>query len=413
MSQPDRSAAGPAAGFHFQIQRSLVALLAAGDGSEVSIETLDDIVVHSPTGRLRYDQLKHSLQPGTLSDSSGPLWKALAAWMDVEARPGTESVQFRLVATHEAVDESAAAALRPRGTRDIKEAERLLLVVAATAPDPLPDGASELQKTRARFRDLPTDRRRGLLARISVHDGDGDIGDLRQKLSSVLGPTSMPRTGADIFLNQIVGWWEEAAAAMLLGNRETVSYEEVVDHVRAVRDTFSEGRLPDLDQDLHQGLTDSVIDAYKNTVFVRQLELLVLLEPRVQQAISDYHRAYVQRSRWVKQSVLSASELDTWEDALLDEWRHAFLAMVDELPAGVSTAERAEAGKRFFGTMERSSNVPLRDGRHPVLQRGTMHGLSDLRRVGWHPDFEVLLHGSLVRAASAPSSSAYDEHGSA
>lgn len=40
-----RSAAGPAAGYHFQIQRALLSLIAGEDRTSVAIETLDDLVV--------------------------------------------------------------------------------------------------------------------------------------------------------------------------------------------------------------------------------------------------------------------------------------------------------------------------------------------------------------------------------
>jgi hypothetical protein len=40
-----RSAAGQAAGYHFQIQRALLSLIAGDEGTSVAIETLDDLVV--------------------------------------------------------------------------------------------------------------------------------------------------------------------------------------------------------------------------------------------------------------------------------------------------------------------------------------------------------------------------------
>lgn len=53
-----RSAAGQAAGYHFQIQRALLSLIAGEEGASVAIETLDDIVIGGDPGGIRdFEQL--------------------------------------------------------------------------------------------------------------------------------------------------------------------------------------------------------------------------------------------------------------------------------------------------------------------------------------------------------------------
>ncbi len=411
MPAPNRSAAGAAAGFHFQIQQSLVLLLAGLPGSEVSLETVDDVVLRGSGDGPQHHQLKHSIRAGTLTDSSEPLWKALDGWMDTEAVPGNEDVTFRLIATHAADDGSAVAALRREVKyRDVAKAEKALVAIAQKATDPPARDASDLQRARARFSRLPPARRRQLLERVYVHDGDGDIGELRDRLRKGLGDAALPQTGVELFLDQIMGWWENLAAGMLMSKRASVSRDETIEHIRGVRDSFGPGALPALDPDLLAGLTDAVATAYRKAPFVRQLELLTLLDDRVQLAIEDYHRAYVQRSRWVKHAILTGGELDIWEDALIDEWKHAFLRMCDEIPGGSAADGRTDAGKRFFGAHSETATTPLRAGgvQHPVIRRGTLHGLSDLQRIGWHPDFQTLLGNVLDGAVHAPSSKTFD-----
>ena len=53
-----RSAAGQAAGYHFQIQRALLSLISGDDRTAVAIETLDDLVIEENTGAIRdFEQL--------------------------------------------------------------------------------------------------------------------------------------------------------------------------------------------------------------------------------------------------------------------------------------------------------------------------------------------------------------------
>src|SRR5690348_6985075 len=79
-----RSAAGQESGYHFQIQRALLSLIAGDDGTSVAIETLDDIVIEGDYGGIRdFEQLKHSIRSGSRTDRSRPLWKARDAWIDL------------------------------------------------------------------------------------------------------------------------------------------------------------------------------------------------------------------------------------------------------------------------------------------------------------------------------------------
>jgi hypothetical protein len=142
-----RSAAAQAAGYHFQVQRGLLSLIAGDDGTSVAIETLDDLVVEGDSGAVRdFEQLKHSIRSGSLTERSRPLWKALNAWMDLVDHGTLDDVgKLILVATDRAPDGSAVALLRA-DARDVASAERQLLVVAAEDP-----GAQETAKIRACF----------------------------------------------------------------------------------------------------------------------------------------------------------------------------------------------------------------------------------------------------------------------
>jgi hypothetical protein len=134
-SMEGRSAAGQAAGYHFQIQRALLSLIAGREDSAVAIETLDDVVLDGDRSGIReFEQLKHSIRPGSLTDRSRQLWKALDAWMDLTEEGKLNEVdKLILVATHQAPVGCAASLLRADG-RDLAQAERLLFDAAVEEP---------------------------------------------------------------------------------------------------------------------------------------------------------------------------------------------------------------------------------------------------------------------------------------
>jgi hypothetical protein len=382
-----RSAAGQAAGYHFQLQRALLSLIAGDEGSAVAIETLDDVVLEDDISGVReFEQLKHSIRSGSLTDRSRPLWKALDAWMDlVEGGKLDEVDKLVLVATDRARDGSSSALLGADG-RDPARAERLLLDVAAEDR-----GAVDTAPIRKRFMDLNPRARKTLIAKIEVRDATAGVGEFRSELRAVLGPFALPAVGTDEFLDKLVGWWERRAVDLLLRRRTTVIRDELVEEVVRLRDQYGERTLPAPDPALAQGLSDMLIEAYAGTPFVRQLELIAMRDERVQLAIRDYHRAYAQRSRWLEQGVLGPEELQEWEDRLFGEWEHAWHRMLDTLPSPPDEAAHAGAGKQLYGDLEQSSLNPLRDGRDRFLHVGTLNGLADIRRIGWHPDFKERL----------------------
>lgn len=394
-----RSAAGQAAGYHFQIQRALLSLIASDDGASVAIETLDDLVIERDAAAIcDFEQLKHSIRPGSLTDRSRPLWKALDAWMDIVENGTLSDVgKLILVATDRAPADSAAARLPADAARDAAQAEQQLLAVAAEDP-----GSQDTATIRARFRAM-TPRTRGvLIAKIEVRDAAAGIGDFRDQLREALGPFALPSAGGDEFLDKLVGWWERRAVDLLLRRRNAVTREELVEEVVRLRDQYGERTLPAPDPALAAELSEVLIEAYAGAPFVRQLELIAMRDERVQVAVRNYHRAYAQRSRWLERGVLAPQELQEWEGRLFDEWEHAWQRMLDTLPHRADEPTQADAGKVLYGDLEQSSLSPLRDGSDRFLHVGTLNGMADTRRIGWHPDFTARLEqviGAVIAGA--------------
>ena len=272
--------------------------------------------------------------------------------------------------------------------------------MAALAED---RGAQDTATMRARFAGLDARARGSLLAKIEVRDATAGIGDFRQQLQEALGPFALPSSGTTEFLDKLVGWWERRAVDLLLRRRSAVTREELVEEVVRLRDQYGAATLPAPDPALAVELTDVLIAAYANTPFVRQLELITMRDERVQLAVRDYHRAYAQRSRWLEQGVLPRQELEEWEGRLLDEWQHAWQRMLDTLPDTADAPSQASAGKQLYGELEQSALNPLRDGRDRFLHVGTINGLADTTRIGWHPDFKARIRqliGTAIVAAN-------------
>ncbi|UJA21489.1 hypothetical protein HJD18_15555 [Thermoleophilia bacterium SCSIO 60948] len=303
-----------------------------------------------------------------------------------------------LVTTDIAPEGTASALLRAGDDRDVESAERLLLDVATEDPGP-----KSTAESRERFREADPKDRKLLLAKIDVRDSTSGVGNFRPELRRALGPFALPSVGTEECLDKLVGWWERRAVDLLLRRRRAVTRAEVIEEVVRLRDEYGTGRLPAADPALAEELSETLLRAYADAPFVRQLELIAMHDERVQLAVSDYHRAYAQRSQWLEQGVLLPEELAEWEARLFDEWNHAWLRMLDELQDPIEEPAHSEAGKRLYGEMEASSLNPLRDGRDRFLHVGTLNGMADVCRIGWHPDFRARMQRVVEKVVSGAS----------
>jgi len=118
-------------------------------------------------------------------------------------------------------------------------------------------------------------------------------------------------------------------------------------------------------------------------------------------AVRHYYRAFAQRGRWVRDLEDLDDDLATYERRLCDEWEIAHVALRSRL--GSDEGERCRAGLELSHGLGSSVTARLRGLDEPVLCRGTLHGLADGLRIGWHPDFrerieELLEDGEPVGA---------------
>jgi len=81
----------------------------------------------------------------------------------------------------------------------------------------------------------------------------------------------------------------------------------------------------------HVDPPQSELDALEEMPFVRQLHTFGIGANRLQFAKRDYCRAFTQRSRWTRQSLLFDGEVSRFEKTLIEEWEPRFNHMCDGL----------------------------------------------------------------------------------
>jgi hypothetical protein len=235
-----------------------------------------------------------------------------------------------------------------------------------------------------------------MIARIHVFDRGPDIEDSRVQLERRLAPTTRREHRAAL-ADRLEGWWLGKAVELLRGRIAEVSGFEVFDRAADLAAQLRADSLP-IDYVGAEPTTDE-LTLLERRQFVLQLECLNVSAGRVKNAILDYHRAYVQRSRWVRDRLLVGDEMERYEGTLVNEWERLRLMLEDELGPEASEEELIRLGRRLLAWAETEADIRIRPAvNEAYVMRGSFHILADPAppRVWWHPQFVARLSKLLV-----------------
>lgn len=387
------SAAGSALGYLYQSYLPLLQLAArAGTepGLTVALELLDDVQFEERGQPKELVQSKHRIDSqGDLSDTSVDLWRTINAWISALGQLGpNETPALTLVTTAQAPAASAAHYLRDDDEREEERALGRLERAAHTSLN------SQTAPWRERFSRLPAQRRASLVRAITVADGAVSITELDDELRRVLF-WALPSTAqAETFLDHVKGWWLGIAVKLLRRELRAFPAADMLSAIQDIRDQFGPENLP-TDPDLPDP-DETTAAGFQNRTFVRQLELIAYTQRQLAIAIRDYYRAFTQRSSWLRRDLLGVTELDRFERKLVDEWEFVFASLTAELSDDAEEPEKQRCGRDVLAHLAENARARIRARyEEAFMTRGTLHGLADEQRIGWHPEFEERLEALL------------------
>ncbi|WP_273239765.1 ABC-three component system protein [Hyphomonas atlantica corrig.] len=375
-------------GYLFQSRYALLRALQeakSNAGLSISIERFDDVAFQQDAKPIELIQTKHHGAPANVSDKSVDVWKTLRVWMDlIETDPLiAANTRFVFLTTETAPAGSALRLLRHSpDTRDVQGAVEILRAAASGSNNQTTKAAREA------FLALPATDRALLVSNIWVFDQAPDIHNVRLEIEKELF-YSAPQGQVETFTDYLEGWWFARVVQALSGEADSaISLAAVQNKIHELRDDFTIFRLP-LDPEIDDMPEVTSLPSDERPL-VRQMRLIDLNEGEALSALHDYYRAFEQRSRWARESLLLDGEADRYDRALWDAWRRQFLSAASDLPMMCSTADKERAGKSVF-RWARNYQKPLRNRDEIWLSSGSYQILADALRIGWHPEYEGLM----------------------
>lgn len=385
----DASAA--AAGYAMQMRYALhraLELLRVGIDWQVSVEAGDDVEVVSAGGYRSLFQIKHRAPGTNLTNASTDLWKTLRIWATGVADHSVElpTAHLFLVTTSVAMPGTVAQYLVADGSsRNVAAAVAALNAIAHAG------GSQSNTKSYSAWTALNDDQRLALLERVTVLPQSPDIDAVRDLIAATCG-LSVRRAQVPAFVSRLEGWWFQRCIKILRTPEVAfVSGEEFDAHVSDLRESFLPENLP-IDSDVR--LLEPDADSFAGRLFVTQVGWVEVGTSRIASAVRDYLRAYTQRSRWTRDSLIGPDDLGRYERLLVEEWRYVFDRCTEEMSVDSSVAAKIAVAREIYRWVEEATAPPIREHcTERFLVRGSLHMLADRvdTGVGWHPEFTVRL----------------------
>jgi hypothetical protein len=377
-------APGPAAGYVFQLRYALfraLERLKRDPTGAIAIEKIDDVVLLDAGGApTELNQLKHvTAQGASLTDASKPLWRTLGNWARLIVSGDLNLTRLELLlVTNASVPENAALADigADEGSRDVEKAAEGLREVAKNSDN------QETRKDREIFLGLSDAEQIALLRSLRVVWESPGVGAISSELDASLTFACEAGQLAEL-RHELEGWWIDQISSQLeKGTGATLQLSALDARISFLREKYKPTTLT-FDQDEPDG---NPADLAGHT-FVEQMRFVGAGAARLANAQRVFMRASAQRSRWLRQAKIDPDELTRYDDDLVDRWQTHSAICWDELHESSDENDRKQSGRNLLAWAE-SQETPLKGASAGFLTSGSFHALSDLVRVGWHPEYE-------------------------
>jgi len=387
----DFSAKEPSLGYFYQIKYALLILLTHSrelDNPKIRIENLDDIEIED-VNTLHLLQTKlHIKNKANLTDASVDFWKTIRIWSEHINNNliDLDTTIFNLITTEEIPTTSLLFKFKSNKTLD----REVLDIIKSLDKISLESSNKTNGKAYLAYQSLSVENKKNLIKRIRILDNSIGIIEIDNKIKKELIYSTYP-SSLDAFLEILDGWWFAKSIENLTSQIDFISSSELQLKIANISESFQADNLPN-HFPVQLEITDEDVESLKERTFLKQLELIKIQSnsKTLKRAISDFRRAFEQRSKWLRLHILNPDEEEQYDVKLYDYWKNIFDIMCDESEEK-DIDELIELGKGFYIEQFAKScpQIKIREKfNEDYLTRGSYHMLADSKKIGWHPNYE-------------------------
>ncbi len=389
MSLENHSAPGPAAGYAFEFERALYWLARSPAGFSIGIETDDDVAVSHQDGSRTLEQNKHSIREDAepFGDRSKDLWNTLSIWVTAleEGELDGGKTQFLMV-TNKTLPDCIAKRISSAKTKDEITACIQELKLVAVKPSETIRAYAEKVLAATSEPHLYTVIKNSEL--VDAASGASGL-ELRRLTIAELPIPEWFTKDAESITNELLGWVKAQVLAMWqTGQPAWILRDSFVTQFHAVLNRRKRQQTRERAANLIPVIDDQ-LGKEKGRVFVKQIYLVTDEDSRVDEAIREFLRCRIEKSRLSADGNITDQDWNDFQESLKTRWSKIF-----SLYKRINRAEPEEdIGFKVLcettdGHRERLAGV---ETEQVYLTAGTYHRLADQLIVGWHPRYVDLV----------------------
>jgi len=383
------SANEPNLGYLYQVRYGLLLIVSKqNQDAKLLIEKIDDISIQTPDLLDVYQTKLHINSVANLTNASADLWKTIRVWSEgIKGRQlDPDNCLFNLITTAEASTDTIPFKLKQgtNETRDVDELLKSLLEVAKTSDSKTNKAAYDA------FIALSSNQQKKLIKNISVIDSSVDLNEAKNNIKKCLCYSTAPEK-IEALYQRLEGWFVGEVILQLQNQRAEITGKDVQDRILDIADSLKADNLP-ADFPISIAENEGQLSPYRHQKFVKQLEAVGVNHKLINHAISDYHRAFSQKSKWMRDGLINPTDEMQYDAKLIDDWERKF-AILEDCSAKDDETKKTE-GKKFYEShyVKSQPNIHIKERFiEQYMVTGSCQILSDKKKVGWHPDFQKII----------------------
>lgn len=384
------SAKGQMYGYLYQIDRTLFWLSKCPEGSVVSIETDDDIVIRLKNDEnieTIYEQDKASIKKRyPFTNTNVNLWKTLSNWLTlIETKKIDVTNSKFLLATN--IPNKSDCIIKTISAYNADESiyEKaycdLLTIATTTKNNSIKPYATHLIRADKSLA-MSLLRKIELCECPSSYDRKIFLEQIIQGLHLNDGETPHYE-----ILKMLYGWITNACMEFWL-NGENACFDPKT--LWRKRDFLKQqfNLKPFIEKAANLiPISQTDQDNEKGSLFIKQLDLILVKDDEKLKAIQDFLRSKREKHNYAINANITKQHLDEYEEELKESWQQNFWKH-----RRLNSDKPTEVGYAIYSeTIQHKGKLAGIEPTYSYLSKGTYHELANVLSIGWHPSWEELI----------------------
>jgi hypothetical protein len=377
-------ARGQFLGYSLQYPRAIYYLLTSREGDSVCIEHLGDVSKVSEN-KIISEEDKSSVANNPITNKSENLWKTFYNWINLIETENIEISKIHFILFTNKAGNKALVDL----FSEVKNASEVSQAVdkAVSVLSDIIEGHSIWK-----YYNFVTNTKRSIFEKLLLNFEfivGSDVG-LEEVFTELRGGAYVPGEQIDFVSNEISGWLQSKVMALIKsGEVPRIRHEEFNSHMILLLERVRARELFDFTLQLPVTVKDVESHFKVRPHYIKQLDLINLKDFEIVEAISEYLKAYTNRTEWIEREIIDLSTASDFEKRLTEFWKNQKTYI--ELVNGDMSPE--DRGKLLLLSCKVRQETIRGQTPPSSTVAGTYHSLANEKNgvLGWHPDWSIHL----------------------